>query len=62
MLWDGNINMTYPDNLSNNAQYRVAADAGFTIKGWLFKEQSDPSGQIYKVTTNFTPVIDIEEL
>lgn len=62
VLWDGSINMTYPDNLSSTTQYRVSADAGFTIKGWLFKDQTDPSGQIYKVTSNFTPVIDIEEL
>ena len=59
--WSGQINMTYPDTLSSSTQYRVSADTTFTIKGWLFKDQSDPSGEIYTVKANFTPVVDIDE-
>lgn len=61
VLWDGNINITYPTELPATTQYRVSADAQFTIKGWLFKEQVDPSGQIYKITNNFTPILDVSE-
>lgn len=60
VLWDENINLSYPDNLSANQQYRISADTTFTIKSWLFKTKDDPAGNIFKITTNFTPVIDIE--
>ena len=60
VLWDGNINVTYPTDLNASSQYRVSADVSFTIKGWLFKDQSNPEGQIYKVTSNFTPILDID--
>lgn len=61
VLWDGSINVQYPTDLPANAPYRVSAETNFTIKGWLFKYQSDPAGIIYKVTSNITPMIDIED-
>ena len=61
VLWDGNINIQYPTDLPASQPYRVSADTSFTIKGWLFKYQNDPAGIIYKVTSNFTPILDIEE-
>lgn len=60
VLWDENINLSYPDNLSSSQQYRISADTSFTIKSWLFKTKDDPVGNIFKITSNFTPVIDIE--
>lgn len=60
VLWDGNISLTYPDNLSASQQYRISADTSFTIKSWLFKTKDEPAGNIFKITSNFTPVIDIE--
>lgn len=62
VLWDGNVSMTYPQDLDGSSQYRVSADVAFTIKGWLFKDQSDPTGQIFKVTSNFTPIISIDDI
>lgn len=62
VLWDGNVNVTYPTDLDASSQYRVSADVSFTIKGWLFKDQADPAGQIFKITSNFTPMIDIEDV
>lgn len=61
VLWDGSINVQYPTELPAGAPYRVSADTSFTIKGWLFKYQTDPAGIIYKVTSNITPIIDIDE-
>jgi hypothetical protein len=61
VIWDGNINVTYPTELPATTPYRVSADTSFTIKGWLFKYQSDQEGIIYTVKTNFTPLIDIDE-
>lgn len=60
VLWDGNINVTYPADVNADTQYRVSADVAFTIKGWLFKDQATPEGQIYKVTSNFTPILDVD--
>lgn len=62
VLWDGSVNITYPTELDASSQYRVSADVAFTIKGWLFKDQADPSGQIFKVTSNFTPILDIDDV
>ena len=61
VLWDGNINMQYPTDLPASAPFRVSAETSFTIKGWLFKYQTDPAGIIYKVTSNFTPILDLDE-
>lgn len=60
VLWSGDINLTYPNDLSAGQQYRISADTTFTIKSWLFKTKDDPAGNIFKITSNFTPVIDIE--
>lgn len=61
VLWNGSIDVQYPTELPANSPYRVSAETQFVIKGWLFKYQSDPAGIIYKVTSNITPIIDIEE-
>lgn len=53
VLWDGNMNMTYPVDLNGQEKARIIADTSFTIKGWLFKEQTNPVGNIYYVTNNF---------
>jgi hypothetical protein len=60
VLWDGSINVNYPNDLSASDQYRVAADTTFTIKSWLFKTKDEPVGNIFKITSNFTPIVDIE--
>ena len=59
VLWDGSLNITYPTDLDGATPYRVAADTTFTIKGWLFKENIDPVGNIFTVNSNFTPLLDI---
>lgn len=54
--WDGNLSMTYPDNLGATEPYRISCDTSFTIKTWLFKEISAPAKNIYKIDSTMTPV------
>lgn len=63
VLWSGDINMDYPDQLSSNEPYRLSCDTSFTIKTWLFKRASEqPISNIYKITTNTTPVLSFDDL
>ena len=59
VLWGGNINIQYPTDLPANSPYRIAADTSFTIKGWLFREKQNDTGNIFVINTYFTPVSTI---
>lgn len=54
VLWSGNIAMNYPVETTGDEKARITADTSFTIKGWLFKEQVNPVGNIYYIDTNFS--------
>ena len=57
VLWDGNISLSYPTDISGTEPYRVSATTSFTIKGWLFKKNSDSTvGNIFTVDQTFVPV------
>ncbi len=60
VLWDGSVNMQYPTELNKNQKARVTADTSFTIKGWLFKDTDDPSGNIFFIDSNFTTETNLE--
>jgi len=45
--------MEYPTDLNGTDKQRITADTSFTIKGWLFKETSNPVGNIYYIDNNF---------
>lgn len=60
VVWDGNLSMNYPDQLSGTEPYRLSCDTSFTIKSWLFKEIGDPLQNITKITTNMTPTPEFE--
>ena len=53
ILWDGNISLNYPTELTSSKKARVTADTNFTIKGWLFKDDAAPVGNIYYIDQNF---------
>lgn len=53
VLWNGNINITYPTDINASEKYRISADTSFIIKGWLFPASSDPVGNIFYVNNNF---------
>tara|TARA_R110002167_G_scaffold310661_2_gene515584 strand:+ start:722 stop:1858 length:1137 start_codon:yes stop_codon:yes gene_type:complete len=53
VLWDGNVSMSYPVELTSSQKARVTADTTFTIKGWLFKDTANPVGNIFHIKENF---------
>ena len=60
VLWNGNLSMKYPDEISSTTPYRLACDTSFTIKTWLFKKHKAPLNNIFQITTNLSPVSEIE--
>ena len=56
VLWGGQLQMGYPTEQQSTQPTRVTCDTTFTIKGWLFKADSNPVGRIFKIDTNFYPV------
>lgn len=59
IIWDENVSLQYPMDISKTQPYRITADTSFTIKGWMFKDPNEPVGKIYKITTTFTGVSDL---
>ncbi len=53
VLWNGNVAMNYPIELNGSAKARVTADTSFTVKGWLFKDEAQPAGNIFFIENNF---------
>lgn len=53
VLWDGNVSLNYPTELNASQKARITADTNFTIKGWLFKDEDDPVGNIFYIDQNF---------
>ncbi len=53
VLWNGNVSMNYPVELTGTQKARVTADTTFTVKGWLFKDEDQPAGNIFYVDQNF---------
>lgn len=63
VLWNGTINMDYPIDATGNQAYRVSAQTGFTIKGWLFAKPPEQGvGTIFDIETNFVTVDSLEDL
>jgi hypothetical protein len=56
VLWSGQLQMGYPTEQQSNQPTRVTCDTSFTIKGWLFKADANPTGRIFKINTNFNAV------
>jgi hypothetical protein len=53
VLWNGNINIQYPDNLTGTQPYRLTATTSFTIKGWMFKKMDEIVKKIYTIDSKF---------
>lgn len=65
VIWDENINLSYPVELNATDKYRITADTTFTIEGWLFKDIEASVGNIFYIDANFnaeTLVTDYESL
>jgi hypothetical protein len=59
VLWSGTLNLGYPIDLNNNQPVLVTCDTSFTIKGWLFKADSNTIGRIFKIDNNFYAVNEV---
>jgi hypothetical protein len=53
VLWNGNVQIQYPQDLAPNQAFRVVADTGFTIKGWMFKNSNELIKRIYKINSDY---------
>lgn len=61
VLWNGNISLDYPKELSSSQPYRVGANTSFTIKTWLFRKNTNSNiKNIFTIDTNFIPVTGFE--
>lgn len=61
VLWSGDITLDYPDEVSGTQPYRIAASTTFTIKGWLFKKNTDSNvANIFTIDQTFVPVSGFE--
>ena len=49
VLWNGTINIQYPNDLGPTQPYRIVGDTGFTIKGWMFKKTDEIVKKIYTI-------------
>ena len=56
--WSGNINVDYPTEISKESFFRVTADTDFTIKGWVFKNESPGLPHVLTVNVNTEHVLD----
>ena len=60
ILWNGNISLNYPTDISALEKYRISGDTSFTIKGWLFGDPTFPVNNIYYVNSNFYSVSGVD--
>jgi hypothetical protein len=49
ILWNGNISLNYPVELTPTQSFRITAETSFTIKGWLFKKMDEVFSKIYTI-------------
>ena len=52
--WSGDINFETPVDLTYQEKFRIIANTSFTVEAFLFRDTTDPTSIIYKVTNNFT--------
>jgi hypothetical protein len=53
VLWNGNIALDQPVDLTASDRYKVSADTTFTIKTWLFKDLGEDTSNIYFINADF---------
>ena len=56
VLWDGNISLDYPVEVSGAQPARIIADTSFTMKGWLFKGDTTDVKNIFVIDQDYIPV------
>jgi hypothetical protein len=56
VLWNGTVNLQYPVEQDPTAKSLIVADTSFTIKGWIFPEETDPVKNIFYINTYISAV------
>lgn len=56
VLWSGSVNLQYPVEQDPTSKSLVVADTGFTIKGWIFPEETDPIKNIFYINAYLSAV------
>ena len=57
VLWDGNLSLDYPVEVSGTQPARIIANTNFTMKGWLFKgPPTEDTKNIFTIDQDFVPV------
>lgn len=54
VLWNGTINLEYPVEQDPTSKSLIVADTSFTIKGWIFPEETDPVKNIFYINAYLT--------
>lgn len=62
VLWNDSISMSYPTELTPDTPYRVSADTSFTIKGWLYRKQTNPVKTIFQIETKTFALSSIDDI
>lgn len=64
VLWDNNLRLDYPTELTSQKPVRLTCDTKFTIKGWVFKSDSktNPADRIFRIDNNFYAVSEVPTL
>lgn len=52
VMWNGSVNVQYPNDLNSTQVARVVADLSFTFQGWIF-QQAETVENIYTFNTTF---------
>jgi hypothetical protein len=60
VYWDEQVKIQYPVETVASQPTRIIADTSFIIKGWLYKIPQPGVGKIYKITSNFTSVSELD--
>jgi len=56
VLWDGNLTLEYPIEVSGAQPARVITNTNFLMKGWLFKGSTEDVKNIFTIDQDFVPV------
>lgn len=54
VIWDGNANISVPEQFTGQEPYRFAVDASFTIESWLYKNDNTHANIIFNIPITFT--------
>ncbi|NBW57698.1 hypothetical protein EBR43_07935, partial [bacterium] len=56
VLWSGSVSLQYPVEQDPTAKSLIVADTNFTIKGWIFPQETDPVKNIFYINAYLTAV------